>query len=77
MAKVIQDKSKAHQILVSEELGINEELKGSAMETLSGIHKFTIGAILPVIPFFFSGVAWNSLVCINKRRLGLFVIGQL
>lgn len=58
MAKeVIQDKSKAHQILVSEELGINaEELKGSAMEAaLASFISFAIGAILPVIPFFSPG----------------------
>lgn len=80
MAKdVIQDKSKAHQILVSEELGINaEELKGSAMEAaLASFISFAIGAILPVIPFFFSGGLQGILLSALISGVGLFVIGAI
>ena len=48
MAKeIINDKDKAHQILVNEELGINpEDLQGSAMEAaLTSFFLFAIGAI--------------------------------
>jgi VIT1/CCC1 family predicted Fe2+/Mn2+ transporter len=53
--EIIKDKSKAHEILVKEELGINsEELKGSAMEAaITSFLLFAIGAIIPVFPFFF------------------------
>jgi hypothetical protein len=44
-----------HEILIKEELGINkEDLQGSAMEAaITSFLLFSIGAIIPVIPFFF------------------------
>jgi VIT1/CCC1 family predicted Fe2+/Mn2+ transporter len=76
-AEVIADKDHAHEILIKEELGINEEeLKGSAMEAaLSSFFLFIAGAIIPVLPFFFlTGMTaiLTSAVC---SALGLFVIG--
>jgi len=78
MAKeIMTDKDKAHQILVNEELGINpEDLQGSAMEAaLTSFFLFAIGAIIPVIPFFFTSgmtaVIWSA-VC---SAAGLFLIG--
>ncbi len=58
MAKeIMSDKGQAHEVLVKEELGINvEDLKGSAIEAaISSFVLFAIGAILPVIPYFFIG----------------------
>jgi VIT1/CCC1 family predicted Fe2+/Mn2+ transporter len=56
MAKaIISDKDRAHEMLVQEELGINaEDLQGSAMEAaITSFLLFAIGAVIPVIPFFF------------------------
>lgn len=79
MAKdIISDKSKAHEVLVKEELGINtEELQGSAMEAaLTSFFLFAIGAILPVIPFFFTGGIQAVLFSAGLSTIGLFVIGS-
>lgn len=74
---IMKDKSKAHDILVREELGINpEELKGSAMEAaLFSFFLFAIGAILPVIPFFF--LTGNNAIILSTiiSAAGLFLIG--
>jgi VIT1/CCC1 family predicted Fe2+/Mn2+ transporter len=79
MAKdVIQDKDKAHEILVKEELGINaDDLKGSAMEAaVTSFVLFAAGAIIPVIPFFmFEGYTAIGLSAILSAG-GLFLIGS-
>lgn len=78
MAKdVMADKSKAHEILVREELGINqEELEGSAMEAaVASFMLFAVGAIIPVIPFFFLGGIQAVLVSAGMSAVGLFLIG--
>ena len=67
----------AHEVLVKEELGINsEELKGSAMEAaLSSFFLFGIGAIIPVIPFFFSDGMKAIILSTTFSAIGLFLIG--
>jgi VIT1/CCC1 family predicted Fe2+/Mn2+ transporter len=78
MAKeIMKNKDHAHQVLVKEELGINaEDLKGSAMEAaLASFFFFAIGAILPVIPFFFVGGMKAVLFSSILSALGLFIIG--
>jgi VIT1/CCC1 family predicted Fe2+/Mn2+ transporter len=78
MAKeVITDKDHAHEILIREELGINpEELKGSAMEAaLTSFFLFTMGAIIPVFPFFFTGGLQAVWISTLLSAVGLFVIG--
>ena len=78
MAKdVLSDKSKAHDILIREELGINpEELKGSAMEAaVTSFLLFAVGAILPVIPFFVVGGTAGILYSTILSAVGLFLIG--
>jgi VIT1/CCC1 family predicted Fe2+/Mn2+ transporter len=80
MAKsIIVDKDHAHEILVKEELGINaEELKGSAMEAaLASFVLFAIGAIIPVIPFFFVGGFLGIFLSALSSAIGLFVIGSI
>ena len=80
MAKeIMSDTKKAHQVLVKEELGINvEDLQGSAMEAaITSFLLFGIGAIIPVIPFFFVGgltAVFISAVC---SAIGLFLIGSV
>lgn len=77
-AEIIQDKSKAHEILVKEELGINsEELKGSAMEAaITSFILFAVGAIIPVFPFFFLS-GFNAVILSTVvSAIGLFIIGS-
>lgn len=79
MAKnIIGNKDHAHEILVKEELGINEEdLKGSAMEAaITSFILFAIGAIIPVIPFFFFGGLKAVLFSALFSGVGLFGIGS-
>jgi VIT1/CCC1 family predicted Fe2+/Mn2+ transporter len=73
----IADKSHAHDILVREELGINpEEMKGSAMEAaLTSFFLFSIGAVIPVIPFFFVSGMKAVLASAGLSAAGLFLIG--
>ena len=76
-SEIMTNKAHAHEILIKEELGINpEDLKGSAMEAaITSFILFAIGAIIPVIPFFFlSGIA-AVLVSALLSAMGLFLIG--
>jgi VIT1/CCC1 family predicted Fe2+/Mn2+ transporter len=75
---VMMDKNQAHEILVREELGINtEELKGSAMEAaFTSFLLFAIGAIIPVIPFFFAGGFFAVILSSILSAIGLFLIGS-
>ncbi|GGG15405.1 VIT1/CCC1 transporter family protein [Pontibacter amylolyticus] len=76
-AAAILDTEHAHEILVKEELGINaEELKGSAWEAaIMSFILFAVGAILPVIPFFYASGYAAILQSLAFSALGLFVIG--
>jgi VIT1/CCC1 family predicted Fe2+/Mn2+ transporter len=78
MAKeIIMDKDQAHGVLIKEELGINaEELKGSAIEAaLTSFFLFSLGAIIPVFPFFFTGGMQAILISTLISAMGLFIIG--
>jgi VIT1/CCC1 family predicted Fe2+/Mn2+ transporter len=78
MAKeIITDKGRAHAVLIREELGINpDDLKGSAREAaITSFVLFAVGAIIPVIPFFFTGGMWAVLFSTILSALGLFLIG--
>ncbi len=74
---IIHDKDRAHELLVREELGINpEELKGSAMEAaIYSFILFSVGAIIPVIPFLFSSGLHAILLSVGLSAAGLFLIG--
>lgn len=76
-AQAMVDKNVAHQILVKEELGINaEDLQGSAMEAaITSFVLFGFGAVLPLLPYFFTSgfqAIWISAVV---SAIGLFLIG--
>jgi len=74
---IMKDKTQAHAVLVEEELGINpEELEGSAVEAaLYSFFLFTIGAIIPVAPFFFTSGTHAIVLSVAFSALGLFLIG--
>jgi len=76
-ASLILDTNEAHKILVREELGINpDELKGSAIEAaVTSFLLFSVGAIIPVIPFFFLNGIKAILISTVLSALGLFLIG--
>lgn len=76
-AEIMTDKTRAHDVLVREELGINpEELKGSAIEAaLYSFFLFTIGAIIPVFPFLFTTGYQAIILSMIMSAFGLFIIG--
>jgi len=76
--EIISNKGHAHEILIKEELGINpEDLKGSAMEAaITSFLLFAIGAIIPVIPFFFAEGSKAILLSALFSAIGLFLIGS-
>ncbi len=76
-AVVMLDADEAHKILVKEELGINpDELRGSAIEAaVTSFLLFSVGAIIPVIPFFFLNGMEAILISTFLSALGLFLIG--
>lgn len=75
--EIMKDKNHAHQILVKEELGINaEELKGSAVEAaLYSFILFSVGAVIPVLPFMFTNGFKAILISVGLSAAGLFLIG--
>ena len=78
MAKeTISNLDMAHDVLVKEELGINkEDLNGSAMEAaVTSFILFSVGAIIPVIPFFFTGGFHAIILSTILSGFGLFLIG--
>ncbi|MBK7094026.1 MAG: VIT1/CCC1 transporter family protein [Saprospiraceae bacterium] len=74
---IMKDKKLAHSVLIKEELGINaEELKGSAVEAaVYSFILFAIGAMIPVIPFFFTNGLKAILISVALSAAGLFLIG--
>lgn len=75
--ELMKDKTAAYDMLVKEELGINkEELEGSAFEAaFYSFFMFAIGAIIPVIPFFFLKGMSAILLSVGLSSIGLFLIG--
>jgi len=75
--QIVNDRSRAHEFLVREELGINtEELKGSSMQAaIYSFLLFSIGAFIPVAPFLFSSGMHAVWVSVGISALGLFIIG--
>jgi predicted membrane protein (TIGR00267 family) len=76
-SELIKDKGKAHEFLIKEELGINsEELKGSAIEAaVYSFILFSIGAVIPVLPFMFINGLKAIILSVSLSAAGLFLIG--
>lgn len=74
---IMKNKTEAHAMLVSEELGINpEELKGSAFEAaIYSFILFSIGAIIPLSPFLFTHGSTAIILSVIVSAVGLFLIG--
>jgi VIT1/CCC1 family predicted Fe2+/Mn2+ transporter len=76
-ARLIADSSSALDTLSREELGVDpEELGGSAWEAaLTSFLLFALGAIVPVVSFFFLSGTLAVAVSVALSALGLFGIG--
>ncbi len=76
-SSIMTDKSHAHEILVKEELGINaEEIKGSAVEAaVYSFILFSVGAVIPVLPFMFTNGMKAIFISVSLSAAGLFLIG--
>jgi vacuolar iron transporter family protein len=76
--KIMVDKDMALDTLVREELGIDKaELGGSSWEAaITSFLLFALGAIIPVMPFFFTQGRMAIYVSISLSVVGLFGIGS-
>ncbi len=77
--QILENKESAVLTLAKEELGVDpQELGGSAWEAaLTSFVLFTIGAIIPVIPFTFLSGMTAVFVSIGLSVLGLFGLGAI
>jgi VIT1/CCC1 family predicted Fe2+/Mn2+ transporter len=76
--RLIHNQANALDTLSREELGIDpDELGGSAwVAAATSFILFTMGAIIPVAPFFFLGGSSAVLTSLVVSSLGLFLIGS-
>jgi VIT1/CCC1 family predicted Fe2+/Mn2+ transporter len=75
---IFQDPEVALQTLVREELGLDQNGMGSPWAAAGGSFlAFTIGAIIPVIPFLFGGGDAVVVVSFGISLVALFVLGAL
>ena len=77
--RILSDPDSAVETLVREELGVDpKELGGSAWEAaLTSFVLFTVGAIIPVMAFFFLSGFTAVLVSILSGVVGLFLLGAV
>ena len=75
--RIVSDRGSALETLAREELGIDPaELGGSAWEAaITSFLLFSIGAIIPVLPFFFLSGMTAVIVSLVLSTIGLFAIG--
>jgi VIT1/CCC1 family predicted Fe2+/Mn2+ transporter len=77
--QIMTNQEYAIQTLAREELGVNpDELGGSAWEAaFASFGLFSLGAIIPVSPFFFSSGSTSVLVSISLSAVALFILGAV
>jgi VIT1/CCC1 family predicted Fe2+/Mn2+ transporter len=74
--RLIADPDKALDTLAREELGLNPEELGSPWEAaLSSFFAFSVGALVPLLPFFFSVGNTGLVVSVGLTALALFGVG--
>ncbi len=78
VARMMENKDTMLDTLVREELGIDpQELGGSAVEAaITSFILFAIGAIIPVISFFFYYGSTAIILSLIFSTVGLFIIGS-
>jgi VIT1/CCC1 family predicted Fe2+/Mn2+ transporter len=73
---LIQNPDKALDTLAREELGINpDDLVSPWGAAISSFVSFTLGALIPLLPFLFSHSHYNLFISIGLTAASLFVIG--
>jgi len=77
--KVFSNKDTALDVLIKEELGIDKEgLGGSAYHAaITSFLLFSVGAVIPLFPFFFRSDNVAILLSLLFSTVGLFLIGSL
>jgi VIT1/CCC1 family predicted Fe2+/Mn2+ transporter len=77
-SRIMQDPVNAVETLAREELSVDpKELGGSAWEAaITSFILFSIGAIIPVFPYFFLSGMTAVLISISLSTIGLFIIGS-
>ena len=75
--QIVQDQQKALDTLAREELGIDPaELGGSAwVAAITSFLLFSVGAIIPVLPYFFAAGTTAVVASVTLSVIGLFAIG--
>jgi VIT1/CCC1 family predicted Fe2+/Mn2+ transporter len=75
--RLVQDPQTALDTLAREELGVDPaELGGSAwVAAITSFLLFSVGAIIPVLPYFFAAGTTAVVISIVLSVIGLFVIG--
>jgi VIT1/CCC1 family predicted Fe2+/Mn2+ transporter/demethoxyubiquinone hydroxylase (CLK1/Coq7/Cat5 family) len=74
--RIIADKTVALETLAREELGLNPEALGSPWGVaVSSFAAFAVGAILPVIPWFFGDTTPFLVMSVVLGALGMFAVG--
>ena len=75
--RIVGDESAAIDTLAREELGIEPgELGGSAwVAAITSFLLFTLGAIIPVLPYFFGGGTTAMAASVGLSAIALFAIG--
>lgn len=73
---LVKDPEKALDTLAREELGLNPHELGSAIgASLSSFLSFSVGALVPILPYFFFSRSFALSFSITTSSLILFVIG--
>jgi VIT1/CCC1 family predicted Fe2+/Mn2+ transporter len=75
--RLVQDPQAALDTLAREELGVDpDELGGSAWEAaITSFLLFSAGAIIPVVPYFFTAGTTAVIISVTLSVIGLFIIG--
>ncbi len=74
--KIMQDPVNALDVLAREELGLNpQDLASPWGAALSSFFSFTIGAMIPLLPFFLGSRVAHLLTSVGLSGLFLFMIG--
>ncbi len=75
---LINDPEKALDTLIREELGLNPHELGSAMgASLSSFISFSLGAIIPILPYLFLQTPKALIIAISLSSIALFSIGVI
>jgi VIT1/CCC1 family predicted Fe2+/Mn2+ transporter len=76
--QIISNPEAALDTLAREELGMSRDEVGNAwVAAITSFVMFTVGAILPVLPWLFVGGAWGIAASVIASGLGLFVVGAI